>query len=271
MNLSADDPINQRTSPRIPALLRVDYPNLSNFMADYSENISKTGLFIATENKHQLGDVVEFQISFPGLLEPLPLRGKVRWVRPASGPERAGIGVELLFEGDQVKSTIARLAAGAEAEALRQAPTHAAPPAAAVAATRQHERIFRILLAEDNPHVREMFSYGMKKLTRMELEDKIRLEVIECVDGHDAWDHLTQSQFDLIILDIYMPVLDGRELIKRVRASAQHKWIPIVAVSAGGPDARADALNMGADIFLHKPVKLNDILFTVKTLLRLDL
>jgi CheY-like chemotaxis protein len=110
----------------------------------------------------------------------------------------------------------------------------------------------------------------MAKLAQMDIETPVKIQVVESVDGHDAWAKLNQGKFDLLIIDLYMPVLDGHGFIKRVRASAEHRHIPIVAVSAGS-DVRAEALASGADIFLPKPVKLSDIVITVKTLLRLDL
>lgn len=255
---------NRRNTPRIPALLRVSYPNLSGFMADYSENISKHGLFIATERTHALGDVVDFEVSFPGLLEPMKLQGIVRWVRASASVEGVpGIGLELVFSDDKTRADVARIAEQAEAVALG-AP---AQPARTNAPAAEHS--FHILLAEDNPHVREMFAYGMRKLSQQDLSEAVRIEVRECVDGADAWAQLETASFDLLIVDIYMPVLDGHALIRRVRASEKLRWLPIVAVSAGG-ESRKEALESGADIFLAKPVKLTDIVVTVKTLLRLQ-
>jgi uncharacterized protein (TIGR02266 family) len=252
-----DDPQNRRSAPRLPAVLRVDYPNLDRFMADYSENISKNGLFIATDRVHQMDDIVEFDLSFPGLLGPMRLKGKVCWIRTADSREGVpGVGVELMFEDEETRRHVERIAESAESLAESRASNAA-------------ERRFRILLAEDNEHVREMFSYGMRKLSQSDLADRVTVEVVECTDGADAWQRLDRDHFDMLLVDIYMPVLDGYELIRRIRASQRLKWLPIVAVSAG-TESRKEALQHGADIFLAKPVKLTDIVVTVKTLLRLD-
>jgi uncharacterized protein (TIGR02266 family) len=227
----------------MPAVLRVDYPNLSRFMADYSENISKNGLFIATDQAYEMGEMVEFDLSFPGLLEPTRLRGRVRWIR-SDGTK--GVGLELLFDDDQARGQVERI-------------TEARP--------RSDQRKFSILLADDNPHVREMFRYSVEKLSQDGLD--VFFEMSECADGAEAWDRLGKDHFDMLLLDIYMPVLDGYELMRRVRSSPKLRWLPIVAVS-GSADSRGEALANGADIFLAKPVKLADIVLTVKTLLRLD-
>lgn len=235
----------------MPTLLRVDYPHLDGFMADYSENISQNGLFIATEQAHVIGEAVQFQISFAGLMQPLVLRGVVRWIRRTANSEgQPGIGVELIFGGREEAEAVARLAASAAGAA--PAPMEA--------------RDFDILLVEDNPHVRDMLSYAVSKLA---VPDQIKIGVVFAEDGGDAWDQLSVQDFDLLITDLYMPVLDGAELTRRIRKTPALKAMPIVAMSSGGPDARVEALAAGADIFLPKPVKLSDILATVGTLLRL--
>jgi uncharacterized protein (TIGR02266 family) len=255
----ADDS-NRRSSPRLPALLRVDYPHLTTFLADYSENISRNGLFIVTDQEHALGTEVEFKISFAGLLAPLTLRGIVRWRRAEANEEgQKGIGIELVFDDEEKADAMARLVASAEAARA----TGPATPRS------DEPRRFGVLLAEDNPHVSELFAYGMKKLAQNDLAD-VKIEVHCTANGNDAWTTLMSNAIDLIITDMYMPVLDGGELIRRVRASPQLRTIPIVAVSSGGAEARKEALEAGADIFLPKPVKLSDIVATVGALLRLS-
>jgi CheY-like chemotaxis protein len=63
----------------------------------------------------------------------------------------------------------------------------------------------------------------------------------------------------------------GSQLIARMRAEPGLSAIPVVAISAGGPDARAEAMAAGADLFLDKPVVLSDLFSTLDTLTaRLD-
>ena len=72
------DQKDRRMSPRVTALLKIEYPNKTGFFVDYLIDLSQGGLFIRTKMPLQVGDMIDFTISFPGLLEPIPLRGIVR-------------------------------------------------------------------------------------------------------------------------------------------------------------------------------------------------
>jgi CheY-like chemotaxis protein len=69
--------------------------------------------------------------------------------------------------------------------------------------------------------------------------------------------------------DLYLPVLDGFELIRRAREKHPKGTLPIVAFSAGGAEAGRRALSLGADIFLDKPLRLTKVFDTICDLLRL--
>ena len=67
----ADEPngADQREYTRCPMMLKVEYASTEQFLSDYTENISGGGVFIATTARFEMGQVIEFSISFPGLLE----------------------------------------------------------------------------------------------------------------------------------------------------------------------------------------------------------
>lgn len=127
----------------------------------------------------------------------------------------------------------------------------------------------RVLIVEDNPHIIEMYSYVLKKLASNELKGRLPLEVHFAADGHAALTMLLESRFHLVMTDLYMPVMDGFQLIERMRSEAALKAIPVVAISAGGNDARERAMGLGVDIFLKKPVRFAEVMDTVKQLLKL--
>ncbi len=129
---------------------------------------------------------------------------------------------------------------------------------------------YRVLIVEDNPHIIEMYSYVLKKLAANELKGLGPLEVHCAVDGHDALGRLHAARFDLVLTDLYMPIMDGFQLIERIREEAPLQNIPVVAISAGGQDARERALRLGVDVFLKKPVRFSDVMDTVKQLLRVQ-
>lgn len=127
----------------------------------------------------------------------------------------------------------------------------------------------RVLIVEDNPHIIEMYSYVLKKLAAAEFKNGASLEVHFAADGHGALAQLQEAPFALVMTDLYMPVLDGFQLIERMRATPPLASIPIVAISAGGQDAKDRALKAGVDIFLRKPVRFAEVMDTVKQLLHL--
>lgn len=128
---------------------------------------------------------------------------------------------------------------------------------------------YRVLIVEDNPHIIEMYSYVLKKLAANELKGTTPLEVHFAADGHAAMTLLTDSLFHLVMTDLYMPVMDGFQLIEKIRSEPALKSLPVVAISAGGQDAKDRAMKLGVTSYLKKPVRFADVMDTVKQLLRI--
>ena len=81
---------------------------------------------------------------------------------------------------------------------------------------------------------------------------------------------LSRETFDALIVDIYLPVLDGAQVISQARGKLGLTELPIIAVSAGGDAARRSALSAGANVFIEKPVRLRDVRETMQRLLAGD-
>lgn len=128
---------------------------------------------------------------------------------------------------------------------------------------------YRVLIVEDNPHIIEMYSYVLKKLAANELKGTTPLEVHFAADGHAAMALLIDSEFHLVMTDLYMPVMDGFQLIEKIRSEPRLNALPVVAISAGGEDAKDRAMKLGVTSYLKKPVRFADVMDTVKTLLRI--
>ena len=79
-----------------------------------------------------------------------------------------------------------------------------------------------IMTVDDSASMRGMISFTLRNAG---------YEVIEAVDGQDALDKLKGTAVDMMIADLNMPNVDGIELIKRVRAQAEFKYIPIVMLT----------------------------------------
>lgn len=241
---------DQRAHPRIPLVLQVQYPEQEGFLSDATENLSAGGAFVRTERPLQIGETIPLVLSFPGLLPPLELSAVVAWVRPASGNAPAGVGLRIPDDRPDDRTRLNEMLARINVE----------PPAEVA------KRGYRILLVEDNPHIMEMYEYVMKKLSR---GGNVPIDVALAKDGYDGLEKLRAERFDLVVTDLYMPVLDGFEFIKRLRQEEGSHRIPVVAISAGGVDTQNQAKGCGADVFLRKPVQFVDVVETVRALLKL--
>ena len=95
------------------------------------------------------------------------------------------------------------------------------------------------------------------------------ITVMAAGDGHEALETLeTGGHFDLVLMDIMMPELDGHEVTRRIRSQARFAHLPVVALTArAGADDRRSSLDAGADDCLVKPVDPRDLKTVLDTFL----
>jgi CheY-like chemotaxis protein len=91
--------------------------------------------------------------------------------------------------------------------------------------------------------------------------------VRQAEDGRQAIEILRKETFDALIVDVYLPVIDGAKVIATARGELGLLSLPIIAVSAGGDTARRSALDAGANIFLDKPMRLRQVIDTIQKLM----
>ncbi len=244
------DAEDKRGDARVPFVLRVHFQDRAAAL-NATENLSRGGLFIQTREALRPGEPVSLAVSFPGLLEPVSLSGEVVWVRRPRADAVGGAGI-------RVADRVAR-----EHLAAMLGEGTVARPTPSVSG-------YRVLLVEDNPHVVEMYSYVLKKLAAEELRGRVPMEVHFAQDGHGALVQLQGPPFHLVVTDLYMPVLDGFQLVQRMKADPRLRAVPVVAISGGGTEAQERATDLGVDVYLGKPVKFVQVLETVKRLLRIS-
>jgi two-component system, sensor histidine kinase and response regulator len=100
------------------------------------------------------------------------------------------------------------------------------------------------------------------------LEDE-GYEVILAEDGPSALSYLQRSSFDLVLLDIMMPGMDGYEVTRRIRNDQRLPFIPILLITAHEQSSVVEGLDGGADDFIRKPFDTEELLARVRSLLRL--
>lgn len=87
--------IEKRAMRRLPIRVLVEYEALSEFLEDYTANLSIGGMFIATETPLDMGTRFRLRFAVPGRARPIETVGEVRWcVQPGPGAMNAGMGVQ---------------------------------------------------------------------------------------------------------------------------------------------------------------------------------
>jgi len=114
-----------------------------------------------------------------------------------------------------------------------------------------------ILVVDDDQHVHEILSMYFKEEN---------YEMIDAYDGKEALNKLANNNIDLIVLDVMMPELDGKEVIKEIRKDNQ---IPIIFLSAKSEEFdRVLGLELGADDYVTKPFSPREMIARIKAVLK---
>jgi DNA-binding response OmpR family regulator len=115
----------------------------------------------------------------------------------------------------------------------------------------------RILLADDEQSVQTLLTYPL-------LKDGY--EVVAARNGREALDRFAEQPFDLVVLDIMMPKLDGIEVCRRLRSRSQ---VPIIMLTAKDDEIdKVLGLEMGADDYITKPFSVREFRSRVRAALR---
>jgi len=119
----------------------------------------------------------------------------------------------------------------------------------------------RILLVEDNEMNRDMLGRRLQRRG---------YEVIIAIDGADGVAKAQADAPDLILMDMSLPVLDGWEATRRLKAAAETRSIPVIALTAHAMSGDRDkAIEAGCDDFDTKPVEFNRLLAKIESLLNM--
>jgi len=117
----------------------------------------------------------------------------------------------------------------------------------------------KILLVEDNEMNRDMLS---RRLLRN------NFEVVMAVNGKEGVDMAKSERPDIILMDMSLPVMDGWEATRTIKADEDTKSIPVIALTAHAMESdREQALQAGCDDFDTKPIELPRLLGKINALL----
>jgi two-component system response regulator MtrA len=115
----------------------------------------------------------------------------------------------------------------------------------------------RVLLVEDDPSIREITELGLRNAG---------FRVTASGDGREALLHFRQAPFDLVILDLMLPTLDGYEVCREIRKTSR---VPIVMLSAKSDTVDVVVgLELGADDYVTKPFEMPELVARARAALR---
>ena len=115
----------------------------------------------------------------------------------------------------------------------------------------------RILLVDDEQSIQTLLSYPLRK---------DGYHVTSALDGSEALRRFDEGRFDLVILDLMLPKLDGIEVCRQLRSRSQ---VPIIMLTAKGSETdKVAGLELGADDYITKPFSMREFRSRVKAALR---
>jgi two-component system chemotaxis response regulator CheY len=121
----------------------------------------------------------------------------------------------------------------------------------------------QILIVEDSPTMRQLLVFALRRLKNVVIS--------EAQDGMDGLRKISSDHYDLALIDINMPVMDGLKLISLIRSDDNLKDIPICVITTeGANEDRERAMSLGANEYLTKPIQANRVLSVAKSLLKIE-
>lgn len=122
------------------------------------------------------------------------------------------------------------------------------------------EDVSCILIADDDPIIRELAASNL---------ERDNYSTFDAANGAEAWQRLCTQDFDLALIDLDMPEVDGFELIRRIRADESMRYMPIIVITARNDVIAIErAFDAGAEAFVTKPVNWPVMLHQVNYVLR---
>jgi excisionase family DNA binding protein len=118
----------------------------------------------------------------------------------------------------------------------------------------------RVLVVDDEPAITRMISQAIRSAHP-------DYEVMEAHDGFNAGASLESFKPSLVVLDLRMPGMNGRDVCRLIKSREQTKHIEVLAMTAyPSQDAEADVIKCGARVCLTKPLKMDELLRHIETL-----
>ena len=117
----------------------------------------------------------------------------------------------------------------------------------------------KVLVADDEKDIRRLIVFTL---------ERAGFEIVEASDGRQVLEEAQHQSFDLVVLDVMMPYIDGYEVCRRLRANPQTANIPVLFLSAKGQTYEiGEGLSAGATEYIVKPFVPRELAAKVRQLL----
>lgn len=241
--------IPDSAAPARSAILRAELFRAGLTEITCALEMTGSSIFVVTDELPPIGETVHMRLSFPNAVDPIDVVVEVVQVRLSSGPGTPSGFVAVFVE----ESEAGRRALDEIAHKLTGPRPPSTPP-----------RELSVLLVEDNRLIRDMFAYAVQRYFEQRA-GKVRLD--QATNTDVAWTMLETGSYDLVIVDYFLPTDHGAALISKLRGDVRLSKTSVVAISIGGQEVRRETLEAGADIFLHKPIVLKELFYTLEFLM----
>ncbi len=120
--------------------------------------------------------------------------------------------------------------------------------------------MIEVLLVEDDEAIGDLVKYNLEKHGFL---------VDWVLDGKEALEKLSERKYDIIILDLMLPGVDGLDLCRKVRREGKNRETPIIVLTAlGDEDTKVEGFSAGADDYVTKPFSVKELLARIEAVLR---
>jgi signal transduction histidine kinase/ActR/RegA family two-component response regulator len=172
------------------------------------------------------------------------------------------MGGDIVAESTEGKGSVFRLTFKAQEAAPAAAPVQTTQSAKAEPVRRSGLRGVRVLLTDDNAINRQVIKLFLAPQG---------CDLAEATNGKEALDKIASEEFDVVLLDVHMPVMDGKEAIQRIRANPKWASLPVIALTADAMSGdRERYLSLGMTDYVSKPVDQRELLAKLHSVLKLE-
>lgn len=240
-------------SPRVDIVLKVEFESVGQLKADFLSNLSTGGMFVRTGVPFAVGQVLNLQLSLPGVLEPpATVEAEVRWVSSERPEYLRGVGLAFKNLSPEVKGKLERMLKDMSAPGV-------APPEAG-------GRSISLALVINNPILQEIIRGELMRLARGGASHRSTQMVLHPVtDAPSCATLLEQKHIDVVVADCDGMTVSCEAMVSALRGGAHKAPVPVIILQGAEGHSTAPPAD-SRTIVLRKPVGMKALYTTLLAL-----